>query len=323
MSKKSRNKKSNHKQRKTASQKAFRGSEQDKRPVSASFKPSPFSAESRKKREREQRRARLMSKKPLVVLVIVAAILAGITLLALVPGFNIEKIEVRGSYRVDEQSVKAKLSHHLGEHFLYKIGLNIKTVFRLRYTAAEREILAESPLLDRVEVYFSYPSTIKVDLDEKVELLCVRVPGGYALLDKELTVVELTEKASETFPSVEQIVLNSAAKEGEKLQTDQTDKLHKSINITAEIIRCDNGNDNDQKLLPLIRHIIWQDTNTFFLHIPSTQGGMIRVKLDDNRYLQDKLALVSNLIFIEQFADKPAGELDMTGETVHFRPDMS
>ena len=118
-------------------------------------------------------------------------------------------------------------------------------------------------------------------------------------------------------------MLKETAEPGVQLQTDQTERLQKSINITAEIIRSDSSKIEGEQLLPLIRHIIWQDNNTFFLHIPSTQGGMIRVKLDDNRYLQDRLALLSDLIFVEQFADKSAGELDMTGTTIHFRPDKS
>ena len=151
----------------------------------------------------------------------------------------------------------------------------------------------------------------------------MRVPGGYALVDKDLFVIELKEEASDIFPSVEQITLTETAEEGKQLQTEQTYRLQKSINLTAEIIRQDSSKKNEEKLLPLIRHIIWQDTSSFYLHIPSTQGGMIRVKLDDNRYLQDKLALLSDLIFVEGFTEKAAGELDMTGTKVHFRPDIS
>ncbi|NLC40832.1 MAG: hypothetical protein GX763_07960 [Clostridiaceae bacterium] len=224
---------------------------------------------------------------------------------------------------MDEQEVYEGMSHHLSEHFLYKIGGDFKSLLTLHYAYAEEKLLAESPLLETVNVYFSYPGKIKIDLKEKTEVMCVRVPGGYALVDKDLTVIELMEDASEIFPSVEQIVLKETAEPGVQLQTDQTERLQKSINITAEIIRSDSSKIEGEQLLPLIRHIIWQDNNTFFLHIPSTQGGMIRVKLDDNRYLQDRIALLSDLIFVEQFADKSAGELDMTGTTIHFRPDKS
>ena len=230
-----------------------------------------------------------MSKKPLIFLSIIAALLVIITLLALVPGFTIDSIEVSGAYRLDAQSVKDGVSHHLDKHFLYQIGGNLKSLLTLHYGAAEEKLLAESPLLDAAEVYFSYPGRIKIDLKEKTEVLCVRVPGGYALIDKDLIVLELLEEASDIFPSVEQIVLKETAEPGVQLQTDQKERLQKSISVTAEIIRNDSSKADGKHLLPLIRHIIWQDNNTFFLHIPSTQGGMIRVKLDDNRYLQDKL----------------------------------
>lgn len=302
---------------------ALKRSQESQRPKNASFRPSPFSEESRKKREKERRRSSLKGKKPLIFLSIIAAILVIITLLALVPGFTIETIEIDGAYRLDEQGVYDGISHHLSKHFFYKIGGDFKSLLTLHYKHAEEKLLAESPLLDTVDVYFSYPGKINVDLKEKTEVMCVRVPGGYALVDKDLTVIELLEEASEIFPSVEQIVLKETAEPGVQLQTDQTERLQKSINITAEIIRSDISKIDGEQLLPLIRHIIWQDNNTFFLHIPSTQGGMIRVKLDDNRYLQDRLALLSDLIFVEQFADKSAGELDMTGTTIHFRPDKS
>ncbi|MDD4323381.1 MAG: hypothetical protein PHR78_05975 [Eubacteriales bacterium] len=323
MSKISRKKRIDRQEKGRAHRSVSRRSQVSKRPDSASYQPSPFSEESRKKRERERRRSLFLSKKPLILLSIVAAILVIVTLLFLLPGFTIDAIQVSGAYRLNEQNVEAQLSHHMGEHFLYKMGGNLKAIVGLRYAKEEEALLASSPLLNSVAMYFSYPSKLKVDLNEKIEVMCVRVPGGYALVDKDLTVLELTEEAPDIFPSVEQITLINTVTIGEKLQTDQTERLQKSINITAELIRSDSGKGNNRQLLPLIRHIVWQDTNTFFLHIPSTQGGMIRVKLDDNRYLQDKFALLSDLVFVESFLDKPAGELDMTGLTVHFRPDMS
>ena len=323
MSKARKNNKDGRKKTSSNRQADLKRSKQSKRPESASFQPSPFSAESRKKRDRERRRSLLMSRKPLIFLAIVASILVVITLLALVPGFTINQIEVNGTYRIDDKSVEQVLSSHKNKHFVYKLGGNIRTLFGLRYASAEETILASSPLVEDVKVYFSYPSRIKIDLNEKTEIMCVRVPGGYALVDKDLFVIELKEEASDIFPSVEQITLTETAEEGKQLQTEQTYRLQKSINLTAEIIRQDSSKKNEEKLLPLIRHIIWQDTSSFYLHIPSTQGGMIRVKLDDNRYLQDKLALLSDLIFVEGFTEKAAGELDMTGAKVHFRPDIS
>jgi hypothetical protein len=59
----------------------------------------------------------------------------------------------------------------------------------------------------------------------------------------------------------------------------------------------------------------------FYLFIPLEQGGDIRVKLEDNRLLQDKLLLLSYLLDKEDILQGSAGELDLSGETAFFRPD--
>ena len=61
----------------------------------------------------------------------------------------------------------------------------------------------------------------------------------------------------------------------------------------------------------------------FYLFIPLDQGGEIRVKLEDNRLLQDKLLLLSYLLDNEDILQGSAGELDLSGDTAFFRPDGS
>jgi hypothetical protein len=113
------------------------------------------------------------------------------------------------------------------------------------------------------------------------------------------------------------------AEQGQVLEIDDPVQLDVAINIMAAMIRHDMSDVSGLKLMEEVRQIRRISDRKIYLFIPLPQGGEIRVKLEDNRLLQERLNLLSYLIGEGGLKSRPAGELDMSGDTVYYRPDTT
>lgn len=260
---------------------------------------------------------------PLRLLAVIALILLLVTLVALLPPFTVETIEVKGSRLVDASLIYPLLEGHKGHHFILGIGGSLRHYLTLRYGEAEEAILALSPLIKEVTVRFSFPSKICVTVQERVEILAIRVSGGYALIDRENKVLRISDQLDFDLPVLEGCSLLSQAQVGQPLEVEDPTQLLAAARITAALIRHDQAQPEGRQLMKAVRQYRQLSDPLFYLFIPLDQGGEIRVKLEDNRLLQDKLLLLSYLLDNEDILQGSAGELDLSGDTAFFRPDGS
>lgn len=291
-------------------------------PYPGIFQPSPFTASSRRKRAKEKRKKALKGW-PLRVLTVIAVILILMTLIALLPQFTIESIKVEGTRLTNSEDVSAMAQGLVDRHFIFDIGPGPKQYFSLRYGTLEQEILERFPLIRDVTVKFRFPSTIAIRVDERVEILAVRVSGGFALIDRDHIVLRVAETIDFDLPVLEGISVLSEVIPFEVLDVEDHLELMSAARLTAELIRHDQLTPDNRHLMGLVRQIRQIGLKSFYLFIPLPQGGEIRVKLEDNRLLQEKLQLLSYLIQSGEIPEGVAGELDLSGETAYFRPDTA
>lgn len=258
---------------------------------------------------------------PLRLLSLTALILVLVTLVALLPQFTVETVTVTGSRLLEASRISQVLEDKVGQHFVHGLGGSFRQWLTLRYGKAEAEILALSPLIRQVEVAFSFPSSIHVQIQERVEILAIRVSGGYALVDRDNMVLRLTDQRDFSLPVLEGCSLLSQAREGQVLDLEKPSQLLAAARITAALIRHDQTLPQGRQLMEEVKQYRQLTDRLFYLFIPLEQGGDIRVKLEDNRLLQDKLLLLSYLLDKEDILQGSAGELDLSGETAFFRPD--
>ena len=124
------------------------------------------------------------------------------TLIALLPQFTIESIKVEGTRLTNSEDVSAMARGLLDRHFIFDIGPGPKQYFSLRYGTLEQEILERFPLIRDVTVKFRFPSTIAIRVDERVEILAVRVSGGFALIDRDHIVLRVAETIDFDLPEI-------------------------------------------------------------------------------------------------------------------------
>ncbi|HNZ63898.1 MAG TPA: hypothetical protein PKH23_06195 [Bacillota bacterium] len=291
---------------------------------SSRYKPSPFSESSRRKRARERRRQMIIGW-PLAVLCVIALLLVVTTLIAFLPQFYINKITVNGLRMIPREEVESFITKREGDHFIGGIGGSTVQLLTLRYGEIEKHILENLHLARSVKAQFRFPSEIRVTLVEKTEVLAIRVPGGFALLDRGLNVIRKTGDKDFDLPVLEGIRIQSDPEIDREIDVPDKAQLFAAANITAALIEHDSARaeSEDSALMRHVQQIKQISDHTYLLFIPLSQGGEIRVKLEDNRSLQDKLRVLSYLLGAGGLLDRGAGELDLTGRSALFRPDTA
>ena len=250
------------------------------------FQPSPFTEESRRKRSKARRRRAFLGW-PLRLLTLAAVLLSLLTLLLLLPQFSIESISVEGTRLIDQAEVAALVEPLKGRHFIQGIGGSLPRYFSLRYGATEERILALSPLIRQVDVRFHFPSRIRVTVEERVEVLAIRVSGGYALIDRDHCLLRLTDAIDFALPVLEGVSVLQEPEIGSILEVENPSQLLAAARVTAALIRHDQQNVEGRRLMGDIRQFRQISGRLFYLFIPLSQGGELRVKLEDYRLLQD------------------------------------
>ena len=133
----------------------------------------------------------------------------------------------------------------------------------------------------------------------------------------------MTDAIDFALPVLEGVSVLQEPEIGSVLEVENPGQLLAAARMTAALIRHDQQNVEGRRLMGDIRQFRQISGRLFYLFIPLSQGGELRVKLEDNRLLQDKLMLLSYLLEREDILRGSAGELDLSGETPYFRPDAN
>lgn len=287
------------------------------------FAPSPYSDESKRLRKRKN----LISffRGWFLKFLLVLALLLGIAAFFIYyPGFYITSFVIEGTEHVSSSDIMESVDKPIGEHFIFGIGGSAAQWFGLRYGKIEERIAKSNPILREVRVAFRFPSQVVIDVYEKTEVIALRLTDGYALLDRNFDVIRMISSPQFDLPILEGVRLLEAAVPGKPIAVENPEELNSVLSITAAMIRQDDADQTGGILLmDAVRKIRHEDKETYYLFIPLEQGGEIRVKIKDNRLLQQKLALLSQLINTWQLKERGTGELDMTGERSVFKPDAA
>ncbi len=262
---------------------------------------------------------------PLAILSTIAFVLIIVTLVAYMPQFYVERITVSGLRLVAREEVEALIDKKTGEHFIGGIGGDPIRYLTLRYGNIEEKIEETLPLVRTAKVQFHYPSEVRVTIVEKTEILAVRISGGFALLDNGLHVIRIASERDFDIPVLEGIRVQSTPEINDKIDVGDEAQLFAAVNFTAALIEHDLNDENRERvsLMQEVRQIRQISEHMFYVFIPLSQGGEIRVKLEDNRSLQDRLKVLSYLLGEGDLKNRGSGELDLTGQSVFFRPDTT
>ena len=244
----------------------------------------------RKINKQEQKRRKRNKKIKLILKIVLSLgiIIGGIIFAMTSPIFNIKNIEVLNNEEVSSETI-ISISEIKTE----------ENIFKFKKSDVIKNI-KENPYIESVEIKRKLPSTVQIDVKERIPQYSVEFMEKYVYISSQGYLLEISED-SKGFPIIQGIVTPEEEIEaGKRLCIEDLEKLEdviKIMNIAKE-------NELDSK----ISFINIKNKNEYVLYLEEENK---KVHLGDNTNLSNKMIYVVALI--EKEKDK-AGEIFVNGD---------
>lgn len=245
-----------------------------------------------------------------LILVIAVALLA-------IPGLRVKNLRVSGLYRCTEDDILKAVNIEPDRLFLKEYGGNLKLFFKGRYGPIEERIERELGRVEDAVVTFRYPSTLNIDIVERVSLAFVKIPDGYALLDKNSIVTVIVQEKPE-LPAIEGLIVNRA-QTGQQIKTALPEMLEMSLSIMNILVQADMKEPGDL-LIEQITAIKPTEHNEIYLTVRDGEQTY-RVLCRHNAQLQQHFEWLKRVLNTGMLDGKGNGYIDLTGKNPYFKPD--
>ena len=205
---------------------------------------SPSKAKKPKKPKKKP--SRRLSKKGITIICLFVLILGLVALIWFLPAFRVRNVHVEGNVSQTDQDILRQLKLEYNSHLMGGVSGNILDVIRLDYGKTEERIKRENPYIEDIRVSVKLPSTVDVTVKERSKICYVRTPDGYAALDKDGIVLELS--SNDTGKRVRPVIcgLNvKYAELGKPVTIGNSNDYKKAIIVLGAILAADNASIGD------------------------------------------------------------------------------
>lgn len=255
-------------------------------------------------------------------LVLFAILLAAILIVTL-PQFYIKQIDVVGCNEISKEELLSNSGLTVGEHLFHNIGGGIIQLFTLRYGNIEKELRNDYPYINDIKIRIIFPSKVLFVIDERQKIGYAELPDGYAVIDTEGVVVELSEGAAPPgVPLMEGLPVRSSALGG-KIGMTEGKGLNTCITILNAILAADENKskNSDFSLMKCVRSVRSLQGSTTFLTLilPSTQKELL-IRIGSLKNIAADMSWLRYAAEQNKFDSVGDGILDMSGEEYTFRP---
>ena len=230
----------------------------------------------RKERKRKKRNKRI---KLILKIVLLIAIISGGTAFALIsPIFNIKDIQVLNNSLVNSETI-ISLSEIKTEQNIFKFS-----------SGKAKEKIKENPYIENVKIHRKLPSTIQIEVEERVPTYSVDYVGKYAIINNQGYILEISED-NKGLP----IILNSKTAEGEittnqRLNDEDLEKLEDVLKIMSSAK--ENNLDTE------VTNIDINDKNEYIIYLEQEKKT---IHLGDSSNLSNKMLYI--VAILEQEKD--------------------
>ena len=253
-----------------------------------------------------------------ITAIIMAILIIGLGLLIwFLPAFRVRNAHVEGNVVMTDQQVLRELKLEYNAHLMGGVSGNILDIIRLDYGKTEERIKRENPYIEDIRVSVKLPSTVDVQIKERRKVCYIKTPDGYAALDKDGIVLELSSSASGK--NVRPVIcgLNvTYAELGKPVKISNMNDYKKAIIVLGAILAADNASIGDTyTMFENTSEIRILPSGYIFLTVYSPSGKLIQIKLSNLDKISDRMAWLL-YAFNSDALDKPKtkGFLDMTGD---------
>ena len=258
-----------------------------------------------------------LSKRTVTIIVLLLVIIGIAALIWFLPAFRVRNVHVEGNISLTDQEILRELKLEYNDHLMGGVSGNILDVIRLDYGKTEERIKKENPYIEDIRVSVKLPSTVDVAVRERRKVCYIRTPDGYAALDKDGIVLELSsfDAAKKVRPVISGLTVKGAEL-GKPVKIGNTNDYKKAIIVLGAILAADNASVGDTySMFENTSEIRILPSGYMFLTVYSPAGKLIQVKLNSLEKISDNMAWLLYAFNSEAFDKaKTKGFLDMTGD---------
>lgn len=262
-----------------------------------------------------------LSGKSIFAIVLALAVVVMVILVMFLPAFRVRNATVEGNVALSDQEILAAAGLEYNAHLMSGISGNIFDVLRLNYGKTEERIMKENPYIEDIRITIKLPSTVEIKVKERSKICYIRTPDGYAALDKDGIVLELS--SFDSGKDVRPVICGLDVKYcelGKPVRIDNMNDYKKAIIVLGAILAADNASIGDEyQMFEHTSEVRILPSGYIFLTIYSPSGHLIQIKLNGTESIGDKMAWLLYVFNGDGF-DKITvdGALDMTGDEYIF-----
>ncbi len=292
-------------------------SEDEEEESEASEKRAPKKPVKKRAEKRTLPESFPLSKRGMTIIALLLVIIGLAALIYFLPAFRVRNVHVEGNISLTDQQILRDLKLEYNDHLMGGVSGNILDVIRLDYGKTEERIKRENPYIEDIRVSIKLPSTVDVTVRERRKVCYIRTPDGYAALDKDGIVLELSSfDANKRVRPVISGLTVKGAELGKPVKLGNTNDYKKAIIVLGAILAADNAsvgdtysmfeNTSELRILP---------SGYMFLTVYSPAGKLVQVKLNSLEKISDNMAWLLYAFNSEALdKTKTKGFLDMTGD---------
>lgn len=238
-------------------------------------------------------------------------LITGIVLIFTLDTFKILTINVEGNHVLKSEDLIELSGINTGDH-----------IFFANYTKAARDIKNSSMYVKDCKVSFELPSKVNIKIEERSKICYVKTPDGYAALDDEGTVIELSsfDYEGKIAPVISGLNITHAML-GNKIVIGNESDYQKSLIVLGSLLSADKNNQSrTYSIFENTEEVRVLPSGYIFLTIKLPNGNLLQVKFDSLEKISSQTAWLLYAIDAKVF-DKgfQSGSLDMTLEEPVYR----
>ncbi len=262
-----------------------------------------------------------LSGKSILAIALALAVVIMVVLVLFLPAFRVRNTHVEGNVVLTDQEILKAAGLEYDAHLMSGVSGNIIDILRLDYGKTEQKIKKENPYIEDIRITIKLPSTVDITVRERSKVCYIRTPDGYAALDRDGIVLELS--SSDAGRKVQPVIcgLNVRYAElGKPVKIDNIKDYKKAIIVLGAILAADNASvGGDYSMFENTSEVRILPSGYIFLTIYSPSGNLIQIKLNGTDSIGDDMAWLLYAFNADAF-DKVTvdGALDMTGDEYIF-----
>lgn len=262
-----------------------------------------------------------LSGKSILAIVLALAVVIMMVLFLFLPAFRVRNTNVEGNVVLTDQEILKAAGLEYDAHLMSGVSGNIFDILRLDYGKTEQRIKKDNPYIEDIRITVKLPSTVDIRVRERSKVCYIRTPDGYAALDRDGIVLELS--SSDSGRNVQPVIcgLNvKYAELGKPVKIDNMKDYKKAIIVLGAILAADNASvGGDYSMFENTSEVRILPSGYIFLTIYSPSGNLIQIKLNSTDSIGDDMAWLLYAFNADAF-DKVTvdGALDMTGDEYIF-----